>query len=304
MFDQADKLRELVRHSVKASPVLSPGLPLVVLSGGACGVGVSTIANQLAEELWQLGKRVVLVDANPTKADLAQYFEVVPRGGLSEVLEGKRSVTEVLQNVGEGIRLLAGIDNRIAPPAMNGDSLRRLFAELRALHSSADMVLVDAGAGMNPWVERLWKSAFQVLLVTSTEREDLMDSYATVKLAPWGDVDGKVRLTVNRCGDSAKAERIGEDFASTCRRFLAMRVISPAAPIAERFNKSNRGSTHSDAFRQTLRLLAADLLSSSLTVTARAPKSADLSYGAKSQAANLLAEIPNDRLPAKRASVE
>ena len=121
MQDQADKLRELVRETVKQLPALEPGVPLVVVSGGKGGVGASTVAIQLARELARLGKRAVLTDANPLQPDLATKLDVKVRSCLADILSGNRSAVEVLQPLGESVKLLPG---RWAPDDASRDGTR------------------------------------------------------------------------------------------------------------------------------------------------------------------------------------
>lgn len=264
MSDQADHLRELVRQAVQARPVLSPGLPLVVLSGGASGAGVSTLAIQLARELARIGKPALLVDANLARPQLAEQIGVAPQGSLADVLNGSRSAIEVVEPVGEGVHLLPAQHCSDAPPELNRTALGRLLAELRGLGSIAEVGIVDAGHGMSPWVERWWRTAQQVFLITTGADAALKGSYLAVKLAPWGDADGKVRLVVNQCDQRTTAESITERFTRTCRQFLGLHVEGAPA-IACRCEP--RG-TH-DAFRQSVRLLATEVVSSGLVVSGR-----------------------------------
>jgi len=291
MFDQADSLRKLVRTTVQASPVLAPGIPLILLSGGQGGVGVSSLAADLSHELSLLGRRVVVVDANLKQSDLAKRLGITSRQGIRELLNGSRSASEVLEPVGSNVHLLPGNHLRDPLPEINRESVKRLLTELRSLHAYADIVLVDAGHGMSPWVERLWAAAFQILLVTTPEPAALMASYTAVKLAPWGDVDGKIRLVVNRAPDLPTAERYGQRFNETCLQFLGMKVSLEAASIACKATDSEGNRFNgSCAHRRSVRLLAADLVSNVLVVGTRA--SQENNYGAASQAARLLAKSP------------
>ena len=94
--------------------------------------------------------------------------------------------------------------------------------------------MIDAGAGMNPWVERFWTASLQILLVSTPQPAVVMDGYAAVKLAPWGDVDGKLHLVVNQCSDPVEGMRVSDSFTSTCRRFLGMKLLGDAAVLALR----------------------------------------------------------------------
>jgi len=268
MSDQADKLRKLVRNTVQQHPSLAPGVPLVVLSGGKGGVGVSTVATELAHELAALGKRSVLVDANPLQPDITSQCGFDVDGCLADVLDGSRSAVEVLRPVGESIQLLPGRWAPEKPPELNNGAVFRLLDALRCLHAQADVVLLDAGSGMSPWIGQLWKSAQQILLISTDESVAVMDSYAAVKLSPWGDVDGKIRLVTNACNDPQVAKTIGDRFEATCRRFLGIKM-APAATLATRpdivTTVTQRHEQASDReFRRSIRLLAADVMSTSL----------------------------------------
>ena len=140
----------LSARAVQARPTLGPGAPIVVLSGGRVVWGPRPLAIQLARELARLGKRTVLVDANLAEPQLADRLDVQPHGCLADVLDGSRSVGEVLQVVDEGVSLLSLPADHDSYPKLNRAAVARLLAELRSLGEQADIVLVDAGHGMSP----------------------------------------------------------------------------------------------------------------------------------------------------------
>lgn len=296
MFDQADKLRELVRETVKEHAALEPGVPLVAVSGARASIGTSTTAWRLAEELARLGKQVLLVDANLAAPSLATKLGITSHAGIAEVLNGTRSLAEVLEQVTHGLHLLAGSRMGDESPDLNIRALRRLVTELRTVSNHADMVVIDAGFGMSPWVDRMWAASMQVLLVTATDAVSLRDAYSTVKMAPWGDVDGKLRLVVNRCDDQVLAERIDDRFRSTCRQFLGMKLLGSASqlPSDPRLARDSQSIDTAQAYRQSIRLLAADMLSHSLSFVHRTTALGSR-YTATSQAASLVSQMPAQR---------
>ena len=278
MSDQADALRQLVRKTVEAHPSLAPGVPLVVLSGGKHGVGTSTVAWQLSQELARLGKSTVLVDANPLNPRLSRNVNTSYSGTLAEVLSGTKSIGEVLLPVSERFQFLPGRFEEQAAPELNRMAVIRFLTQVRSIHEHADVVLLEAGEGMSPWVQWLWKAAQQIYLVTKPDAAAVKDSYATLKMAPWGDVDGKISLIVNDVSDSNQAGQIGQNFSATCRQFLGMNV-NPHAIIAHAEDIESTGDSllaeeNCRAFTQSVRLLAAELTSSCLLVSHRMPRGA------------------------------
>ena len=272
MRDQADKLRKLVRETVKDHPALEPGVPLVVVSGGATGVGTSTVAIQLARELARLGKRIVLADANLQQPEMTNRLTVDAEISLVDILSGERSAVEVLCPLGESIQFLPGSWATDSPPEMGREAVKRMLTELRSLGAHADMVIVDAGHGMSPWIQQLWRVAQQVLLVSTLESDAMKQSYATVKLAPWGDVDSKVRLVVNKSEAKPLVQQASERFAATCRRFLGASICQPAAVVTEAtyedlMSRRSDASSEDIVFDQSISLLSAEVLSSCLVLS-------------------------------------
>jgi flagellar biosynthesis protein FlhG len=299
MSDQADQLRRLVRATVLQDSTLQPGPPLVVVSGSQKGVGTTTIAIQLVKELAKQGKRTVLVDANPTHPEIAKKWSALeklsveslrransaPHGPLAEVLAGDRTVTEALEPVAAGVRILPGCWTPEAPPELGDLAIDRLLDGLCRLQDSTDVVVADLGYGMSPWGHRFWLSAQQILLVTTSKPAAVMDSYATLKLAAADSLHERVRIVVNRCWEKQQARAVFTRLDHTCQRFLDF-SLSHASTIAECVDV-NCHQTHADRpetvpaggfvkachqagdFQPSVRLLAAEVISNYLVTIHR-----------------------------------
>ncbi len=297
MSDQADQLRRLVRKTVQQDSTLQPGPPLVVVCGSQENVGTTTIAIQLAKELAAQGKRTVLVDANPAHPDVARNWATrerlpgeslrrassEPQNTLAEVLAGDRTVLEALLSMGDGIRLLPGRSTPEAPLELSDQALDRLLEGLRRLHGSTDVVVADLGCGMSPWAHRFWLSAQQILLVTTPNPAAVMASYATLKLAATGTLHERVRIVVNRCWEKQQARAVLARLDHTCRRFLDI-SLAHTSSLADWRDANHREEDSSDCvaeacqqtedFEQSVRLLAADVISNYLVTIGRRLNSA------------------------------
>ena len=269
MHDQADQLRKLVRDVVDVRGDLAPGAPVIALTGAQPGVGVTTAACGLARELAQLGKQVVLIDANLAAPAVATYFQVKPHGTLADVLAGTRRAVEILAPCEENIRFLAGAPHTDATH-LNAQAHARLQSELAALCRQSDAVLIDAGHGMNPWIDRLWQVSQHVLLVTTPTPHALLDAYAAVKLAEYDRLDGKLQLVVTRCDVGADAARLHAGLAATCERFLGQGIKPPA--VLPTIPADATPPDDDQSFRRSVRLLAADLACDFRALAARIPR--------------------------------
>ncbi len=253
MFDQANRLRKLVRSTLQSTPALRPGPPLVVLTSGESGAGVSTLAAQLAEEVAAVGKQVVAVDANLQKPKLAELLGVSPKAGLVEALAGRKTVVEALEPFAEGGRLLSAGGGPRRTPDLQGNAVEETIQQLQTLHTKADVVLVDVGSGASPWADRFYRAASQLLIVTTTQKGAILAAYGMLKSLDRGQAAAKSRLVLNQVSDHALAERVAEKFLSTCGYFLELAEM-PVSLVAQRDAEDDR------RFRDDASLLAAKVL--------------------------------------------
>lgn len=262
MHDQADQLRQLVRATLEADAGLATVGPIVTVSGSQPAVGATTAACGLARELARLGKQVVLIDAaiaaapsHPTASTTFSPRQPRPHASLADVLAGRRRAVEALALTDDdGLRLLPGGPAAATPP-LDRRAVERLSAELAALSREADVLVIDAGHGMNAWIDRLWQLARQVLLVAGPDSHSFLDAYAAVKLSQYHRLDDKLRLVLNRTMD-AELAALSRRFAETCERFLS---LTPKPATALPSGGRNVASAADSAFTRAVRLLAAEV---------------------------------------------
>ena len=82
---------------------------LMVLVGGKGGVGVTTLAVNLSVGLAEQGARVVVVDADLYRSDVAVLCGIAERATVEDVLIARRDVHEVLQRGPAGIQIVPGL---------------------------------------------------------------------------------------------------------------------------------------------------------------------------------------------------
>jgi MinD-like ATPase involved in chromosome partitioning or flagellar assembly len=170
-------------------------------------------------------------------------------------------------------------------PQLGDQAIDRLLAGLHRLHDATDVIVIDLGCGMSPWAHRFWLAAQHVLLVTTPAPSVVRDSYAMLKLAEIDSLNEKVRIVVNRCWEKRHAREVFARLDHTCHRFLDF-SLSHFSLIAEYpgFDRQEtdangqsvehaaqdvEASLHADDFPQSVRLLAAEVISHCLVSTAR-----------------------------------
>jgi flagellar biosynthesis protein FlhG len=143
---------------------------VTAVGGGKGGVGKSIVAQSLAVYMAQLGKRVILVDADPSGANLHLSLGVerpgssyaTPHGELDEAIERALVPTNV-----PGLRMLVAPIEPSASGTIKTSRKARLLQGLRAV--AADEIVVDVGPGTSTVASDLFLAADVGVLVTVPE---------------------------------------------------------------------------------------------------------------------------------------
>ncbi len=222
MSDQADKLRQISRVSPLTADGAALGPPMIVVAGGRSGVGVTTVAVNLAAALVDVGRRVVLVDAATVQPAVARISGILTPSNhtIDDILAGKCTATSALVPGPAGIQILPNA--AIAPSCRQHSrhAQQRLMNQLRTLSGTADLLVVDAGSGLTQWTRRFWQQAQLVLLVTTAEDAAIVDTYAVIKRAKQERITTDVRMLANQHERDDVAEGVQRRLETACQRFL------------------------------------------------------------------------------------
>lgn len=119
------------------------GLQIVVVVGGMPGSGTTSAVTNLAAAIGASGRRVVVVDANFRRPEVARMLGLNGNAaGLGDLLRDAVTLEEALVQTEEGFAVIpAGTAASRIVERLNTERLSSLFAELR---SRFDIVIVDA----------------------------------------------------------------------------------------------------------------------------------------------------------------
>jgi flagellar biosynthesis protein FlhG len=190
-------------------------------------VGVTTLAINVAISLVDQGLRVVLVDADLYRADVATLCQLPERGHVGDILSARRDIHEVLERGPGGILVVPGVwapDHEIP---FSQHAQHRLVRQIQSLGRHADVVLIDVGSASAEAVQRFWHSADEGVLVTTPDSVSVMDCYATLKAAlAEGAAPETLRLIINKVQDPAQAADVHRRIDQSARRFLQREIGS------------------------------------------------------------------------------
>ncbi|MCC6581385.1 MAG: MinD/ParA family protein, partial [Phycisphaeraceae bacterium] len=236
LSDQAQALRALVAESdarTEPDPAGSSAARsqasdpvcrarIIAVTSGKGGVGKSNFSVNLAICLRQLGDRVVLVDADLGTANADVLCNLQPRYTLTDVVDGRMSMEDILIEAPGGFLLLPGASGLAQMAAMNDDQRSQVIRQLRCLDQHADVIVIDTGAGVGPNVLGFALCADEVVVVTTPEPPAMADAYAVIKALQRMRQRLDLRLVVNMAHQAEEGPEVFERMDNVCRRFLSL----------------------------------------------------------------------------------
>jgi flagellar biosynthesis protein FlhG len=233
IIDQATTLRLMAAISVEGGLAPVATMPVVddyrtetklaqtiAVASGKGGVGKSNVAVNVALELAALGNQVTLLDADMALANADVLLGLTPQYHLGHVLTGQRRLSEVEIKVTKGLRLIPGGSGVAELASLTLEQHSRLIAELRAIETDSDFMIIDTAAGIAGNVIGILKAVAEVIIVTTPEPTALVDAYATIKLMHQAAPDTRIRIIVNDVVGLGDAERVFKQLRMTTARFL------------------------------------------------------------------------------------
>ncbi|MCB1759796.1 MAG: MinD/ParA family protein [Gammaproteobacteria bacterium] len=171
--DQATGLRRMI----KPRPVR-----VIAVTGGKGGVGKTNISVNLAVAMADLGKRVMLLDADLGLANIDVVLGLHPEYDLSHVLRGERSLESILVTGPSGVRVApaaSGVQQMAELSEAEHAGLIRAFSDVG---EDLDVMIIDTAAGISDVVVSFSRAAQEVVVVVCDEPASITDAYALIKL--------------------------------------------------------------------------------------------------------------------------
>ena len=178
--DQATRLREIaLRAAINRQRHESF---VIAIASGKGGVGKSTVALNTAIALSDLGKNVLLIDADHNMGNLHIMIGAVPQFGIADVLRGERDIEDVLLHPQPHLSILPGISGDFNYPSTTETTMQNFLHDVKTLESEYDFILVDLSAGLSGKILAACLEANEVIIVTNDQPTAVMDAYAVIKM--------------------------------------------------------------------------------------------------------------------------
>lgn len=224
-MDQAQHLRNIVK--AQESNYI-PQARVITVTSGKGGVGKSNLAVNLGIWFRNMGKRVIIFDADFGLANVEVLFGRVPKYNLSDVIYGEKKIRDIITEGPNGIGFVSGGSGIVSLNNLDELQVRHLIRSLSDLNELCDILIIDTGAGVGDTVLEFAVASPEVLLVTTPEPTSITDSYSLVKAmykSPKFDrAHTKIRMVANKVNSAEEANNLYHKLNSVVGRFLQGQV--------------------------------------------------------------------------------
>lgn len=198
-----------------------PGpIRVFAIASGKGGVGKTNASVNLAVSLSRLGKRVMLMDADLGMANVDVLLGLQPSHNLSHVINGERTLAEVLEEGPEGMQIIpaaSGVSKMASLSQAEHAGLIQAFSEFTG---KLDILLIDTAAGISDSVTTLAAAADEVIVVVCDEPASITDAYALIKVLNTQQKVTRFQVLANMVRSPDEGRNLYRKLYAVCDRFL------------------------------------------------------------------------------------
>jgi flagellar biosynthesis protein FlhG len=199
---------------------------IIAVTSGKGGVGKTTFSVNLAIACAQLGKRVLLFDADFGMANVHVYAGVSPNLTLLDFIDGRSTMEEVAMPGPGGIQMICGASGVARMSNLGTFALDALTGQLLRFAADFDVLVIDTAAGISPSVMHFLNMAQDTIVLATPALASTLDAYGVIKLVHEKRISTHLHLLVNQSSDDQEAGRVRERIAGCAERYLQVSVGS------------------------------------------------------------------------------
>ena len=192
----------------------------IAVTSGKGGVGKTTIVANLSVSLSELGKKVMVLDADFGLANLDVLLGLTPRYHLGHVLYGDKDIGEIIVQGPEGIQIIPSSSGLQQMSELTLLQRNRLVDSFRRLDMDIDYFIIDTAAGISRNVVHFLISASEVFVVSAPEPTAIVDAYAIIKVILAEDSEKPIKVIVNSVKTAEDAHDVYCQMNTVVKQFL------------------------------------------------------------------------------------
>ena len=193
---------------------------VIAVTGGKGGVGKTNVSVNLALALADLGRRVMLMDADLGLANIDVLLGLSAKKTLADVITGECDLRDVLIQGPGGIRIVpaaSGAQMMVQLSAAQHAGLIQAFSDIS---DNLDVLVVDTAAGIGDSVVSFVRAAQEVIVVVCDEPTSITSAYALIKLLNRDFGMNRFRILANMTHSPQEGRNLFAKLTKVTDRFL------------------------------------------------------------------------------------
>lgn len=198
--------------------------PIIAIASGKGGAGKTSFTLNLCYQLAQMGKRVLIFDADIGLANVDVQLGINTMKDLSDVVQGFANLEDIIARSEKGFDIIPGRSGFEKQPFMTTLERRDVLKRLRDLSGSYDFVFLDVAAGIDNEVLSFTKFADKSLLVVTPDPSSITDAYAVVKLLKTKHDKENCEIIINQAGSLPEGKNTFAKLRMAAEKFLRIEI--------------------------------------------------------------------------------
>jgi len=192
----------------------------IAVASGKGGVGKTNITAGLAIAMRNLGKNVVIVDADLGLSNINILLNRHGKYNISHLLEGKVELKDVLIEGPHGIKILPAGEGVQDLTHLDEFQRLRLLEAFDSYDGDIDILLIDNSAGISENVTFFCSAAQDLIVVTTPEPTAWVDAYHLIKILYTEYQENKFHVIVNSVKNEVEGRQVFETLTRATDKFL------------------------------------------------------------------------------------
>jgi len=193
---------------------------VIAVTGGKGGVGKSNVSINLALCLSEMGRRVVIWDADLGLANLDILLGVATRDTIADVLHGDCSIRDILVDGPAGIKIVPATSGDQAMVSLGPREHAGLIHAFSELSDDIDVLIIDTASGISEMVISLVSAAQENLMVVTNEPTSITDAYAMMRILNQKHGVHRFNVVANMVRSQQEGREIFSKLTKVTDRFL------------------------------------------------------------------------------------
>ncbi len=193
---------------------------VIAVTSGKGGVGKTNASVNLSICLGQIGRKVVLMDADIGLANVDIMLGLKPKRTIADVLSGACGLEDVMLDVDRNVRMVPATSGTMEMTSLSIHEHAELIYAFNDIADDIDILIIDTAAGISESVISFLRASQEVLVVVCDEPTSITDAYGLIKLLNRNYKMTHFRVLANMVGSEREGRNVYSKLLTVTDRFL------------------------------------------------------------------------------------